>query len=62
MTILLVSIQTAPWAALAEGEVPVAKLEYEGTLNFFPELSGQIQGVCIICDWKLACITSGASK
>ena len=62
MTTLFVYRHTAPWAARAEGDIPVAMLAIHITLYFSPGMGAEVKGICVISDGKLSGGTSGPPK
>ena len=56
-------MQAEPWAALAEGGIPVTWITKNGTLNFLPDASEDVENVSIIGDGELSsCASSPTEK
>lgn len=62
ITILFTSTPAAPWAALAEGGIPVAKYDGMVTFDFLPDPGGEVERVCVVSDGELAGCAGGASE
>lgn len=55
-------MQAEPWAALAEGGIPVTRIMGDGTLDFFPDSGEDVEDIGVVGDGELSGGAGGAAE